>query len=289
MDWSKAKTILLIALVIVNLLLGSIYLLEKKEEKSHEFSEDELINKLSQKDIKLSVDIPNGENELKGIVVEYEFYDANDINDRFFDEKGSIKYINDDLFEVSRQRETVTVINGKLLIYEEEKAETKPEEKVYGAMKGLSNPLEKANEIAMQFMKDRGFSTDDMKLTFSNLTEDGYYLAYSNIHDGNYIESSFTTFEIKDDIVFRMERTWLDIKEIEDVVLKTIPAKKALLELLMKEEVYGKEITDISICYYFDPEKQDYFSKYKEIIEGRTVPAWRIQFSDGYKIILDFE
>ncbi len=289
MDWSKAKTILLIALVIVNMLLGSIYLLEKKEEKSHEFSEDELINKLSQKDIKLSVDIPNGENELKGIVVEYEFYDANDINDRFFDENGSIKYINDDLFEVSRQRETVTVINGKLLIYEEEKTEDETEKKVYTTMKELSNPLEKANEIAMQFMKDRGFSTDDMKLTFSNLTEDGYYLAYSNIHDGNYIESSFTTFEIKDDIVFRMERTWLDIKEIEDVVLKTIPAKKALLELLMKEEVYGKEITDISICYYFDPEKQDYFSKYKEIIEGRTVPAWRIQFSDGYKIILDFE
>ncbi|TJX66435.1 hypothetical protein E8P77_07860 [Soehngenia saccharolytica] len=289
MDWSKAKTILLIALVIVNMLLGSIYLLEKKEEKSHEFSEDELINKLSQKDIKLSVDIPNGENELKGIVVEYEFYDANDINDRFFDENGSIKYINDDLFEVSRQRETVTVINGKLLIYEEEKTEDETEKKVYTTMKELSNPLEKANEIAMQFMKDRGFSTDDMKLTFSNLTEDGYYLAYSNIHDGNYIESSFTTFEIKDDIVFRMERTWLDIKEIEDVVLKTIPAKKALLELLMKEEVYGKEITDISICYYFDPEKQDYFSKYKEIIEGRTVPAWRVQFSDGYKIILDFE
>jgi hypothetical protein len=289
LDWSKAKTILLIALVIVNLLLGSIHLLEKNEEKSHEFSEDELINKLSQKDIKLNVDIPNGKYELKGLVVEYEFYDANDINDRFFDEKGSIKYINDDLFEVSRQRETVTVINGKLLIYEEEKTETEPEEKVYGAMKGLSDPLEKANEIAMQFMTDRGFSTDDMKLTFSNLTEDGYYLAYSNIHDGNYIESSFTTFEIKDDIVFRMERTWLDIKEIEDVVLKTIPAKKALLELLMKEEVYGKEITDISICYYFDPEKQDYFSKYKEIIEGRTVPAWRVQFSDGYKIILDFE
>lgn len=287
MDWSKAKTILIIALIIVNLIVGSLFLIEKKEERSQEFDESEVISKLNQKGIELDVDIPTGKNELKGLVVEYELYDADDINKRFFGGKGSINYINEDLFEVTQQEETVTVINGKLLIYEKEETET--EENTYKILIDSSDPLKRANEIAMKFMEERGFFTEDMKLTFLNLTEEGYYLTYSNIYDGNYIESSFTTVEIRNEKVFKMERTWLDVKQIEDVVLKTIPAKKALLELLMKEEVYGKRITDISICYYFDPEKQDYFSKYKEIVEGKTIPAWRVQFSDGYKIILDFE
>ncbi len=286
MDWSKAKTILLIALIIVNLLIGSIFLIERMEAKSHEFDEAEVINKLNEKGILLDVKIPTGNNELNGLVVEYEIYDANDINERFFDGEGSINYINEDIYEVSHENEIVTVINGKLLIYE---VETETEENLDYEIMDSPNSSGRANEIAMEFMKNRGFSTDDMKLTFLSLTAEECYLSYSNIFDENYLETSFTTVETRNGKVFKMERTWLDVNKIEDVVLKTIPAKKALMELLMREEVHGKTITDISICYYFDPEKQDYFSRYKEIVEGRTIPAWRIQFSDGYKIILDFE
>lgn len=284
MDWEKAKTILLIALIIVNLLIGGIFLIERIEEKSHEFEEAEVINKLKEKEIELDVEIPTGNNQLNGLVVEYEIYDANDINERFFDGEGSINYISEDIYEVSHENEVVTVINGKLLIYEGE-----TEENLDYEIMDLPNSSGRAIQIAMEFMKDRGFSTEDMELTFLSLTPEETYLSYSNIFDGNYLETSFTTFEIRDGKVFKMERTWLDVNKIEDIVLKTVPAKKALLELLMREEVYGKTITDISICYYFDPEKQDYFSRYKEIVEGRTIPAWRIQFSDGYKIILDFE
>jgi cellulose biosynthesis protein BcsQ len=256
------------------------------EAKSHEFDEAEVINKLNEKGILLDVKIPTGNNELNGLVVEYEIYDANDINERFFDGEGSINYINEDIYEVSHENEIVTVINGKLLIYE---VETETEENLDYEIMDSPNSSGRANEIAMEFMKNRGFSTDDMKLTFLSLTAEECYLSYSNIFDENYLETSFTTVETRNGKVFKMERTWLDVNKIEDVVLKTIPAKKALMELLMREEVYGKTITDISICYYFDPEKQDYFSRYKEIVEGRTIPAWRIQFSDGYKIILDFE
>ncbi len=53
-------------------------------------------------------------------------------------------------------------------------------------------------------------------------------------------------------------------------------------------EVYGKTITDISICYYFDPQKHNYLEDLGEARQGgRAVPAWRIQFSDGYKIFID--
>jgi len=288
LDWSKAKTILIVALLVVNLILASIYIIEKEREREYELSKSELIDKLSEKDILLNADIPNGESKLRELVVEYELYNANDINFDFFNGEGTINKINEDLFEVYMQNETVTVINGKLLIYEAEKTDSN-QKSLYSSKIDLDNSLENAQEIALNFLKDRGFRTDDMKITFSTVSEDGYYLLYSNTYGDNFVESSFTNFEIKDGKVFRMERTWLDVKNEGESILKTLPAKKALLELLMREEVYGKEIIDISICYYFDPEKQDYFSRYKEVVEGKTIPAWRVQFSDGYKIILDFE
>ncbi|MBC7088145.1 MAG: hypothetical protein H5T96_06605 [Tissierellales bacterium] len=288
MDWSKAKTILIVALLVVNLILASIYIIEREREREYELSKSELIDKLSEKDILLNADIPNGESKLRELVVEYELYNANDINFDFFNGEGTINKINEDLFEVYMQNETVTVINGKLLIYEAEKTDSN-QKSLYSSKIDLDNSLENAQEIALNFLKDRGFRTDDMKITFSTVSEDGYYLLYSNTYGDNFVESSFTNFEIKDGKVFRMERTWLDVKNEGESILKTLPAKKALLELLMREEVYGKEIIDISICYYFDPEKQDYFSRYKEVVEGKTIPAWRVQFSDGYKIILDFE
>lgn len=288
LDWSKAKTILIVALLVVNLILASIYIIEREREREYELSKSELIDKLSEKDILLNADIPNGESKLRELVVEYELYNANDINFDFFNGEGTINKINEDLFEVYMQNETVTVINGKLLIYEAEKTDSN-QKSLYSSKIDLDNSLENAQEIALNFLKDRGFRTDDMKITFSTVSEDGYYLLYSNTYGDNFVESSFTNFEIKDGKVFRMERTWLDVKNEGESILKTLPAKKALLELLMREEVYGKEIIDISICYYFDPEKQDYFSRYKEVVEGKTIPAWRVQFSDGYKIILDFE
>lgn len=288
LDWSKAKTILIVALLVVNLILASIYIIEREREREYELSKSELIDKLSEKDILLNADIPNGESKLRELVVEYELYNANDINFDFFNGEGTINKINEDLFEVYMQNETVTVINGKLLIYEAEKTDSN-QKSLYSSKIDLDNSLENAQEIALNFLKDRGFRTEDMKITFSTVSEDGYYLLYSNTYGDNFVESSFTNFEIKDGKVFRMERTWLDVKNEGESILKTLPAKKALLELLMREEVYGKEIIDISICYYFDPEKQDYFSRYKEVVEGKTIPAWRVQFSDGYKIILDFE
>ena len=86
-----------------------------------------------------------------------------------------------------------------------------------------------------------------------------------------------------------MERTWLNTKEIEETDYKIVPAPKAILELLSMEDASNKTITDISLSYYFDPEKQEYLDDYQQAMEGRAVPAWRVQFQDGYDVILDLE
>ena len=72
-----------------------------------------------------------------------------------------------------------------------------------------------------------------------------------------------------------------------DKPIEISSAPKSLLAVLGKEEVEGKTITDISICYYFDPQRQDYNDNPEEVQQGTTIPAWRIQFNDGYKIFVD--
>jgi len=149
--------------------------------------------------------------------------------------------------------------------------------------------LEQAMELAKQFLMERGYETDDMGLSYWRETENGYYLDFTKIFQDSYIELSYTVVIIEDGRITRMERTWLNTKEIEETDYKIVPAPKAILELLSMEDASNKTITDISLSYYFDPEKQEYLDDYQQAMEGRAVPAWRVQFQDGYDVILDLE
>lgn len=87
--------------------------------------------------------------------------------------------------------------------------------------------------------------------------------------------------------VASLERTWLNSLEEGEIPIYINTAPKAMLSLLSMEEVYGKTIEDISLCYYFEPENHEYLEQPNEARKGKTVPAWRVLFDDGYKVIID--
>jgi hypothetical protein len=173
----------------------------------------------------------------------------------------------------------ITLINEKLMIYENSGAET-----------GMPmEDLDQAVDLAKGFLEERGYETEDMGLSYWRETESGYFLDFTKVFQDSYIELSYTVIRIEDGRVTRLERTWLNTKEIEETDYKIVPAPKAILELLSMEDASNKTITDISLGYYFDPEKQEYLDDYQQAKEGRAVPAWRVQFKDGYDVILDLE
>lgn len=278
MDWSKAKTILIVALIITNSILGfSLYF--SGDSKGGATTESEFIAKvtdlLEDKEITISADIPTDTPSILGITVEFEILDDNTLNNLFFGGRGSIDKKSDVITDISYGEEVLSIINKQLTYVSNSK------EKIYS---NISE--EQAIEIADSFLLDKGFSTDDMKLSYIRKRDEVYNLEYTKIFDGNYIEKTFTIITVDFTGVSRLERTWMNMIEMGMTPIEISSAPEALLSLVGKTEVYNKTITDISLCYYFDPARH-YLDDPGEAQRGGTIPAWRIQFEDGEKIFID--
>lgn len=279
MDWSKAKTILIVSFIVVNIMLG-ISLIDRRDNTStianQELVEDS-IRLLKNKDISVATDIPREIPSLKTLVVEYEVFKAHEVNKKFFDEKAKVSLKMEGLVEMEDGHEKLTILNNKHIIYESSKDS-----------EDLSiNSFEDAENIAKDFLRNLGYDTVDMKLSYIKEKDGRYSLEFSKLYNGKYLESAFTNIQLDKTGIKKLERLWLNIIEEGDVPIFISSAPKSILALLSINEAYGRTIKDISLCYYFDPEKHSYIQNPLEARQGRAIPAWRIQFEDGYKIFID--
>lgn len=279
MDWSKAKSILIIALIVTNVLLGYVLFLDSNvvDATLKESFVQQTINILNEKDIKLSTDIPIKNESLYGLTVEYETLSSQTLNKNFFNNRGSVDLKSEGFIEIVHGDETITLVNNKLLIYE-----SKSNDKIYNIQSE-----EQAIEVAHNFLNEKSISISDMNLTFIKNVNGIYNLEFTKVYVDNFLETTFTNIKLDNRGVIKLERTWLNTIETGERAIDISSAPKSLLALISMEEVYGKTIKDISLCYYFDPEKHDYLADPGEAQRGRTIPAWRIQFEDGYKVFID--
>lgn len=279
MDWSKAKTILIVAFIITNALLVFMLIGEMPGAEptiSDEFIED-VIRLLKNKQISVATQIPKDKPHLNTIIVGYERADIKELNKRFFNDEGIIKYNREGLGEITKDYQDIVIVNKKLITYE-----NKEDKENYSNIN-----KDKATQISEEFLKDRQFDISDMKLTYIKEDKGVFYLEYSKLYEDVIVERAFTNLQIDKRGVRRLERLWLNTKDLGEVEIYISTAPKSILALLGKEEIYGKTITDISLCYYFDPQRHDYLEEPEEAKQGKAIPAWRIQFSDGYKVFID--
>lgn len=270
---------MIVALIITNTLLGIVlYQSERSVDATlkREFIE-ETVRLLGNKGIKIDTEIPRKNPKLSGLTVEYENVEPRIVNRSFFNEKGNITVKGEGLIDIIHNDEFITIINNKLLMYESKAKNNKFD------IKSEDNAL----DIALNFLKSKNYSTSDMKVSFVKLVGDVYNIEFTKLHDDYFLESSFTNIQVGNAGVLKMERLWLNMIDIGEIATNISSAPKSVLSLLSMEEVYGKTIKDISICYYFDPERHAYIDNPGEARQGRAVPAWRIQFDDGYKVFID--
>ncbi|HSH35061.1 hypothetical protein [Schnuerera sp.] len=279
MDWSKAKTILIVAFIITNILL--VYVIIGENHMSEPTIKDEFIDDviklLEDKNITISTEIPKDIPYLNTMVVEYENANVARLNRDYFDDDGMIKQNEQGLGQIVKDDESILVINNRFIVYE-----NKNEKEIY---KDLDK--DKAIQLSEEFINKGKFETFDMELTFIKEEEDTFYLEYSKVYEDMLVERAFTNLQIDKRGVKRFERLWLNKKGLGDVEIYISTAPKSILTLLGMQEAYGKTITDISLCYYFDPEKHEYLGEPTDAKEGKAIPAWRIQFDDGYKVYID--
>lgn len=280
MDWSKAKTILIIAFIITNLILiYALYSNVTVDEPTikEDFIQD-AINLLSNKNIKLNCEIPKEIPALSMITVEYEKREVADLNKAFFNGFGYQDKKEERGVKIKKdESEILTILDGRNIIYENNNDELK-----YSSLN-----KEKVIQIGQKFLKEKSYSLDDMKLTFYKEEGNTYFLEYTKVYEGIYVENTYTKLEIDHRGVKRFERLWMNVIDESDGKIYISTAPKAVLSLLTMEETYGKTIEEISLCYYFDPQKQVAVGNPQNTKQGKAIPAWRIEFTDGYKVLLD--
>lgn len=279
MDWSKAKTILIIAFIVTNILLGYVLLSSEKQVETtikDSFVED-VIEILGRKDIKVNTDIPREIPSLNTLMVEYETIEPYEVNRNFFNGEGKIENKEAGIIEIGYEDEYLIITNKKILLYANNKEEDK-----------YSNLDEKkVIDLALDFLEDKKYDTSDMELSFIKRYGNSFNLEFTKLYNNRYLEKSNTTMVIDSRGVKKMERMWLNPMEEGEKFIYINTAPKALLSLLSIEETHGKTIEEISLCYYFDPTEQDFIDNPDEAKRGKTIPAWRVLFEDGTKIIID--
>lgn len=277
MDWSKAKTILIIAFVITNLILGFV-LVFNQTGKDPSLSKDfikEVERILMTKDIKLNTEIPSLVPSLKSLVVEYELIDYNGKNTSFFQGQGQVSRLEEGLLELNYKDESLKIKDGKILTYENRGKRGRP-----------LTSLGQADSLVKDFLTQRKLDIEGMELSSYKEEEGDYSLIYSKKYEDIHLEDTYVKVDLEGDKIRFLERKWLNVKSKGDNLIYINSGPKALLDLISREEAYGKSIEEIDICYYFDP-REELVEAPSRVRKGRTVPAWRIIMSDGEKIIID--
>ncbi len=279
MDWSKAKNILIIAFIITNILLA--YVLINSRTTNVPIVGDDFIKDvkgfLLEKNIKLAVDIPKNIPSLPLFRIKYEMYNPEDIAYRFLGKDYTTETIKGYEY-YTNGNEKIAVKDSNEIIYENNNTNS-----IYNNL-----TPKKAEHLAKDFIKDKGFSDEDCKLSIINYEGQVYYVEYTKVIDGFYFEKSYMRFTISSYGITKFERYWIESAEPDESTTVTVmSAPRALLKLLTMEEAHGKTIEEIAICYYLDPQKHIGVNDPNNTKGGKTTPAWRIIFDDGTKIFLE--
>lgn len=279
MDWSKAKTILIVGFLVTNVILFTVLLSNERQMEptiKQEFVE-EVIKLLKNKDISIDTEISREVPSLKTLIVEYDMVDISKVNKDFFLDKGFIEYGEKGSIEILNDDELVSIKNNKILKYE-----NKGKNRKYNNL-----TEEKAKDISLKFLESKKYHIEDIKLSYIRENNGKYHLRFSKTHRGRYLETAYINVVVDSRGVRELERMWLNVEEEGENLIYINTAPKAVLDLLSMDNVYGKTIIDISLCYYFDPNQHEYIKRPEEARKGKTIPAWRVLFHDGSMAIID--
>ncbi len=276
MDWTKAKTILIIAFIITNVFL--FYNLEKDGPSSDNLSGvaaeriEDVEEILDKKGISLPLGIPSEMPKVASLELAYSQIDKNAEAEAFL---GNAFDSGDDSF--SKGPEVLRVLEGKMMVYENTEM-----------FKGMEPSIDDAVKSADAFLKEKGFLLGDSILK-SSISKNGLVeLIYVQTVEDLPLENGQMEMLVSSLGVARFERIWMEVISVGDSARQVIPAAKALLMALETlEERRTNEIEEIDLTYLFDTKKTS-LSKWQDIKSGTALPVWRIDLpEEGGSIYID--
>ncbi len=269
MDWNKAKTILIMFFLVINLaLIFYITVDNRQAKKSEESVYSTVISLLDEKDIHIdkSLILKSNKGALKNIYVknvisDYESFAKKilgdylvPLNENEYENDTGIIFFSGDCFSVKSKE-------GKYIKQAE---------------------LNKDNitDIITEYLTDIGFEAANAKI-ISSVSELGFTVYYYPIIDSSEVFKTQLTISATDKGILQISGNWYNLHNKNTAAQNLKPIAGALIEYMNNHSSDGKiNISDISLGY-MSPDTGSYHEKVL------LTPVWRITGDNGETAYVD--
>lgn len=251
MDWAKAKTYLILAFAITNIVLLSNILLDYRQGGSNLYFSDESLKNftelLRQQGISLNTDLPRETPKMGTLKVEYIRVEEEKLENLFTDYGMGLQVMD---------RKKIT-INGS------------------HNMDNISK--DEAIKSSKAFIKNNGLDDWEYEVKYIREYDDSIKIHYNSIYDKMFLEESFISFIYDIYGSFTMDMIRLDVIEKSRNKIEVMTSVEAIMRALSQLEP-GDEIVEIRLGYYLS---QDQNVPITQTRSATAFPAWRIGTADG--------
>lgn len=266
MDWRRVKTILIMALIVINILLAYIIFENNKIEKSTAIDRSLIIELFDQRNIMIEEDLLELNPNLSNISLKLQTYSISDYENKF---------INNSLFEENENvRHDVQIEGGKALSF-----------KTYG---GMLDPVNLSNDVilenAYELIKSLGFSQEDLYLKSMGRTHEKSIITFGQKINGYILRDSEMIIKYNNDNLLEFYRLWYDVVDVQAQDFIFYEPEYALFEFLTQvdERIPNRkqtlEVIDFDLVYQLSPDEVPNIEN--SVLEGEARIYYRVLTSD---------
>ena len=273
MDWNKAKTILIIAFIILDVFLV-LQVMDIKNNSEPVVSLEIIKESLSEQNITVSIDVTGEELILPLLEVEYMVFDSESHEIADFLGEDYTELIEHEYY-INSGGQSVQINQSKKLLFMTRDVETEIKPSIIDAI-GQIETFTSKHQIDLNGF----YQTDSYTINNTN------HIIYTENFQGYPLQNSYYMF-IQDGsgiVGFEMQR----IKSFRQTQANIVLSKpeEALLRLLKYKDIRGETVIGMDICYYRNEE----LINWGEIVVDNLEPTWKVVFESGIiKYLLEFE
>lgn len=277
MDWSRTKTILIVALILTNSILFYVLYGDRigasTAQEESQVQLEEVLKLLESEEVVVSAEIPTQNLMMADIRLTYE------------------TYTDENIIEILLG-DTYTNIDGQFLTKDAEVRIIGAQELVYRPLNALEGfvdtDVEKATKIATDFLEEIGLRNTSVVHWDSRKQSNGTVMVeFRQVEEGYFVENAYMTIQVSGVEVTELKRKWFGAIETQETSKNIEPPAKALFRLL--SEIDSSE----TISRPVEIEAMDLgYRLISNILtinfqEGEPMPYWRFRTSTGEVVYIE--
>ncbi len=273
MNWSKAKTILIIVFLIADIFLFYVTYTGDISGKTAEEDATKVLEYMENQGISVKVPIPVKSTTASLLYVKYIMLERAEAKTLFFDSDESVDIKETAQKLIMESEEVILELNNNGEIFYLNKRLNKNKEIV---------EEESALKSAVSFLKKFNIDFDDGMMV--KKTKGDGYVSYrvSQSYKGQFIDNTYAEVKAVNEGIAYAKILWFESIQNGKTKNKVISPVKALMKLteLNSTGEDNVSVEEISLGYYFNNNMEKTFAV-DSVVEGNAVPVWRFKTEVG--------